>query len=207
MFPAQYVRSGNISNPTCPGNVSWNDPTDDILTAFNEMMFRSAIQAAGSEPILYNLAVPDGGANKTFSSQNSATATQSSTRNIYLTNYKYVVGSAVVMMIAILAVIPTFEGFWHLGRSISMNPIEVAKAFDAPILGGPAALSNADIDLLDSHLGKRRVLYGEILQHQGQPEKKLTMGDSGQRISSPLWGCLRTHTLPSCNSKNGTCAK
>lgn len=180
VFPSQYVKSGDTSDPGCPGNITWNDPTDDILTAFNEMMFRSAIRSAGNVTGGLNLEVPNA-ANKTFTSQSTVNATQSLTHNIFLTNFTYLVGAAAVMTLAILVVIPTFYGFWHLGRSISLDPIEIAKAFDAPILGGAAALSNADIDLLVKTVGKRRIVYGEMLQADGGGEKKLTMGILGSR--------------------------
>jgi hypothetical protein len=79
------------------------------------------------------------------------------------------------MTVCILAVVPGFYGWWHLGRSISLDSIETAKAFDAPILGGAAALSNADIDVLVKVVRKRRIVYGEILQADGEGGRRLAI--------------------------------
>jgi hypothetical protein len=185
IFPSQYLVAGNASNPEfCLGNLTWADPTNDILTAFNEIMFRTAIQAAVNTTSTYNLQSPNGGANKTFSSATTVNGTQILSRNVFLTRFTYLIAAAVVMTVAILAVVPTFYGWWQLGRAVSLNPIETAKAFDAPILGGSAALSNAEVYTLVKNIEKRGIVYGEILQADGKGERKLTIGTLGPRAVS-----------------------
>jgi hypothetical protein len=36
--------------------------------------------------------------------------------------------------LATLAILSTYWGWWHLGRPVSMSPLEIAKAFDAPLM-------------------------------------------------------------------------
>lgn len=110
MFPSQCVMAGDTSSLDCPGNITRADPTNDILTAFNEMMFRSAIRSAANETNTLNLEVPNG-ANKIFSSQTSVAATETSSHNIFLTNFTYLVGALAAMTVGILAVVPTVYGW------------------------------------------------------------------------------------------------
>jgi hypothetical protein len=88
------------------------------------------------------------------------------------------------MTAAILAVVPTFYGWWRLGRDVNLDPIETARAFDAPVLGGATALSNADVHMLVKNIGRRRIVYGETLQADGKGERKLTMRALGPRAVS-----------------------
>jgi hypothetical protein len=45
-------------------------------------------------------------------------------------------------------------------------------------------LSNADVNTLVKNIGKRRIVYGEILEADGKGERKLTMGSLGPRALS-----------------------
>lgn len=181
IFPSQYLVSGDLSDISCLGNLTWADPTNDILTAFNELMFRSALQTAEQTPDTFNLQTPNGAVNRTFPSSTIVNGQQTLPRNIFLTRYVYLAAATAVMTLGILAVLPTFYGWWHLGRSVSLDPIEVAKAFDAPILGGVSSLSNANVDTLMKNIGKRRIVYGEMIEADGKGERKLTMGSLGPR--------------------------
>lgn len=96
LFPSQHFASGDTSDSDCPGNLTWNDPTDDTLTAFNEMMFRSTIRSSGNQTGTLYLVVPNA-TNKTLASQSTVSVTQSSTRNIFLTNFTYLVEAVAVM--------------------------------------------------------------------------------------------------------------
>jgi hypothetical protein len=107
-FPASMLPRA-ILRADCPGNITWADPTSDILEAFNNMKFRSAVRVAENATGTYSLIISDGG-NMTFSSLSTVTATQSSSHNIDSTNFDYLVGAAAVMTVGILAVIPTFCG-------------------------------------------------------------------------------------------------
>jgi hypothetical protein len=98
------------------------------------------------------------------------------------------------MIIGVLVVIPTFHGFWELVRDMSLNPLEIAKAFNADILDGRG--SNASADRLAKDFGSKLVQYGEVVVERYQPvgrnrsvygnprARRLEMADPG-RIKNP----------------------
>ncbi|KAH5324198.1 hypothetical protein HBI12_086820 [Parastagonospora nodorum] len=48
----------------------------------------------------------------------------------------YVALGMVVSYTSILSTMPLYHGYWHLGRSVSLNPLEIARAFGAPMFDG-----------------------------------------------------------------------
>ena len=47
--------------------------------------------------------------------------------NVYHTNLKWFGAAAAVEVLCIALVLPTFVGWWRLGRPVSFSPIEIAK--------------------------------------------------------------------------------
>lgn len=43
-------------------------------------------------------------------------------------------GAALIQLLCIIFILPTYWGWWHFGRKISFSPLEMAKAFDSPLL-------------------------------------------------------------------------
>jgi hypothetical protein len=66
----------------------------------------------------------------------------------------------ILTSIAVFFVTLTFDGYWTLGRNVSMSPLEIAKAFNAPLL--ESADSNADVKSLMRVVGERSVKYGAV---------------------------------------------
>ncbi|EON62506.1 hypothetical protein W97_01729 [Coniosporium apollinis CBS 100218] len=77
---------------------------------------------------------------------------------VYTSNYPYLAAALAVMLLTTTSIIPTFYGWWHLGRPMTLSPIEIAKAFDAKLLKD--AGSNATAEEIVTLLGSRRVQYG-----------------------------------------------
>ncbi|KZF24777.1 hypothetical protein L228DRAFT_281818 [Xylona heveae TC161] len=172
-FASRYIIDPNFYM-NC--QFAWHDPTDDILDALNEIMFRSALATAPlSDPTVY-IDSPSSSSSSSSSSPTSSSASkrssfhthqtpsavQASNHTVYVSHFKYLAGALVVMSLGILSVLPTFNGFWHIGRHVTLSPIETAKAFNAPILRTKPSHSNANMTQLLSLLGKKRVKYGEI---------------------------------------------
>ncbi|KAF4622773.1 hypothetical protein G7Y89_g14253 [Cudoniella acicularis] len=86
---------------------------------------------------------------------------QTSNIIVFKSNYNFLAGALAVMVIGVLIFISTFYGFWELGRDTSLNPLEVAKAFNSAILEGTG--SNASTRHLNKSVGAREVQYGEIV--------------------------------------------
>lgn len=120
--------------------VSFTDPSNDILAAVRELMFRTAIAAA------------------TSSDTQHVTARETTTVPIYKSNYLYLYIALGCAAVGWLAVIPLVISYWHVGRAVSMSPIETAKAFGAPQLR--CSDSNADSVKLLKEVGDRPVQYG-----------------------------------------------
>lgn len=80
----------------------------------------------------------------------------------YKSNYWYMGGAIASTMICILCVLPSYWGFWQLGRKVTLGPFEIAAAFRAPNLNHPSA-ATAPVDKLIEEVGDRRVQYGYIL--------------------------------------------
>jgi hypothetical protein len=112
-----------------PCNCSWGDPTTHILSSLNEIAFRVSLLAAAVE----------------FRNTSQLPAPQIlemlqlSSINVFHSEYHYLLGSSLLSAFFVLLVAPTFWGWWKLGRSVTLNPIEIAKAFDAPFFQGPGS--------------------------------------------------------------------
>ncbi|KAF2027386.1 hypothetical protein EK21DRAFT_72062 [Setomelanomma holmii] len=177
--------TGSLANEMVSGNDSWNlnfaDPMDGMLDTMREIAFRTAVRAAKDYANITN---------STQEVQYSGLATHS----IYDTDFRYMAGAIVVSVLSVIAIGVTFYGWWDLGRTVSLSPLEIAKAFDAPLLAQVG--SNLDLSH-NKHLGAiatARVRYGAKINEQdystqyasGQihQRRRLVMGVAGE-VRSP----------------------
>ena len=91
---------------------------------------------------------------------------------IYRSNYWWGAAAMVVSFLCLLCVLPSYWKFWELGRKVTLGPIEVAGAFQAPILDHPTVSGHGEVDVFVKEIGKRKVRYGEV---QGQ--QRLGVGE------------------------------
>lgn len=131
----------------CKSN--WTDPTSFIISSLNTMAFMLSISAANFEYRNTSAAPPL----RTWPMQETRLV------NIYKVDYPYLFASIAITFCLVALIMPTFLGWWELGRSVTLNPIETAKAFEAPLLSGPG--SNAPLDELIKAVGKHRIKYGD----------------------------------------------
>jgi hypothetical protein len=187
---SQYIDYGSgpgsffIQQDACA--INWADPTFDIINALNELMFRTALVTTNMSTYAmiaanYNRAKNDESgfedtgytnyyedapqfdpSNGTaFPEPQVLVMQQTSNITVFKSNYSYLATALTVMMLGVLVVIPTFHGFWYLGREISLNPLEIAKAFNADILCDQG--SNASASALDKHAKNKEIKYGEVV--------------------------------------------
>lgn len=172
----------NLSH-ALPCKTNWTDPTSQIITTLNTMAFMLSISAATFQ--YRNTSAPP--------AAQAWTMSQTRSINVYQTDYRYMVASIVLTTVLVLLVTPTFTGWWELGRDVSLNPIETAKAFDAPLLSGPG--SNAPLKELTRAVGLRRVKWGGVqiveAEHDGSLKSKnmLIFGDSAD-VTPPTRGTV-----------------
>ncbi|KAK1750490.1 hypothetical protein QBC47DRAFT_393573 [Echria macrotheca] len=145
----QYAASDGTGSATdqlygnfdCP--IYWTDPTDDLLDATRQLMFRTALTMANSSTTVQ-----------------LTNAVDSWSEPVYESVYIFLAVSLLLIVLAFLAVIPMSWGWWQLGRDVSLSPIETAKAFDAPILSD--AGSNVPAKGLLKDYGQRQATYGMV---------------------------------------------
>ncbi|RFU27228.1 hypothetical protein B7463_g9107, partial [Scytalidium lignicola] len=152
-FPPLDLSNANssymlVSPHACISN--WTDPTMYILSQLNEIAFRVSLYAS-------SFPYRDTGAP---SDPQVVTMQQVRTINVFRSDYRFLIASTVITMVSVVLITPMFLGWWELGRRVTLNPIEIAKAFDAPSLNGPG--SNAPLSQLGKSMGGRGLKYGEV---------------------------------------------
>ena len=158
----QFVQPNSIIIDSGDCSLAFIDPTTNLLENARELMFRTAIAAANSSNV------------------QSVPAQQKATIAVYESHYLYLGLASLFTALAIILVVPTFIGYWHLGRKVSMSPIETAKAFNAPLLRNHD--SNADADQLVKNLGQISVRYGAIVFPSGNGELLETKQGASQSV-------------------------
>jgi len=76
-----------------------------------------------------------------------------------------------------IAILPLYAGYWFLGRTVSLSPLEIARAFDAPVCEGLDG--NASAGDVDIGRGGRVVRYGVL---EGVGGKRLRVGEGVREV-------------------------
>lgn len=139
---SRYVNTSTVSAYNSNCSLAFNDPMQELLAAARELMFRTAIAAANGTNI------------QTVSAQQITRAA------VYESHYAYMVGALAITLLAMLLVLPSFHGYWQLGRQVSMSPLEIGKAFGAESLN--PINSNARADQIVKRLGDNEIRYGLV---------------------------------------------
>lgn len=93
-----------------------------MLRNLNELMFRTGIAASSlSSSALESSLDPDQVTNATVLGHNYGQ------QSVFTTNFYYYLGAALLESLCIFLILPTYWGYWRLGRSVSFSPLEIAK--------------------------------------------------------------------------------
>ncbi|KAK5164140.1 uncharacterized protein LTR77_010231 [Saxophila tyrrhenica] len=109
--------------------------------------------------------------NLTFVNQSvsqKVSASMSYSVPVYHSDFGWLGGAFAVIGLAFYAVLPNLFGWWRLAQSVSMSPLEIAKAFDAPLLRNVDSNGTAS-DIVRS-VGKQEVQYGASSELNGPPD-------------------------------------
>lgn len=98
-----------------------------------------------------------------------------STQVVYSVSTAYLISAIVVSLLGVVATAPLYLGWWALGRDVSFNPLEVAKAFHAEILRD--ANWNMGKEGLVKVVGEREVSYRTV--DEGLKEEIEDIADGG----------------------------
>lgn len=185
----------DVRNPIL-ASVGWDDPTDLIMAAFDEIMLRTAVAAAQvdilqsvswiyANSILNSVPAParngsDADKYLLMPAAQTVNMSQKRTIQVYVSNYAFLAVGVAVMLLALIGVMPLFYGFWDLGRDVTLSPIETAKAFGAPVLDTEGVPSNATATAIaKSETGRLLVQYGEVRGSEAGDGARLRFGDTG----------------------------
>lgn len=148
---AESARHANFSNG--PLDLNFIDPTPSILSSFDELMFRSGIATAN----WHNLTnLTDAG----LSPNQTIYAHQSNTRNVFNSDLRWWAGAVAFDVITILIILPMFNHFWTHDRHRTFSPLEVALAFDSPLLKNVHSTAGACGTIRE--LGDVEVRFGAV---------------------------------------------
>ncbi|KAF2811647.1 uncharacterized protein BDZ99DRAFT_461660 [Mytilinidion resinicola] len=155
----------------------YSDPTDQIVSSLSRLIFRSAVAAGRDAPSLYG------------NYEQDVAVQQTTSEVVYVSHYVFYYIAAAIMVVAMLGTITTLHGWWRLGRAVSMSPLETAKAFSEELLHGDGT-SNAEVGDLLRVVGRRRVMYGEIVitDSQGVRERKVLRFGHPDDVRAPVRG-------------------
>ncbi|KAF7592218.1 hypothetical protein BBP40_000489 [Aspergillus hancockii] len=166
MIAQDHLVSTNYTN-ICED--TWRDPTPKIVAELQKLMFRAAL----SVPYDASQPLPVGAAtNRKVQQIQTVDVVKLKNTSVFEVDYGYMAAGAAVMGVCLVVVAATFYKWWKIGRPITMSPIEIAKAFKAPVLEGDGM--NSDLNELLPLLGDRRVRYGEV-RYRG--DKKMVFPD------------------------------
>ncbi|KIY01333.1 uncharacterized protein Z520_02885 [Fonsecaea multimorphosa CBS 102226] len=132
------------------------DPMTDIMVGLNTLTFLTAQDLYNRPTFLDN---PD--ADWDAYSNSSRVFVPASERRpevYYQTKYGWMFGALASTLVCVLLVLPSYWGFWELGRKVTLNPIEVANAFQAPAFA-PAHPRSGLADDIVKVAGERVVRY------------------------------------------------
>lgn len=104
---------------------TYTDPHEEVLASINKLMVYIGAEAAktkGTDSDYLKTHMDPG-----WPINTTATADVVGEHNIYRTDYRFFAAAVILEIACILLVVPTYWGWWRLGRPCSFSPLEVAK--------------------------------------------------------------------------------
>ena len=89
-------------------------------------------------------------------------------KDIYYTcDFKFMGAALGLTFLVVLCILPSYWGFWQLGRDVTLGPLEIAYAFQGPAFQSVHGV-NGQADVVVKTVGATRVQYGEIEDGDGK---------------------------------------
>lgn len=157
---SNYLTSDISTYSNC--TMTWDDPTTDIINTVRQLMFRSAIAYSD-----YNRSavVPQ-----------QLKIRQTKVGSAYHSHYSFLGITIACMALQGLVISYMLCGWHRLGRDVSLDAFEIARAMRAPLLQDESSNSSIDEALL--HLQRTRFRYGELVSENAE---SLVSDDHSQR--------------------------
>ncbi|KAF2822517.1 hypothetical protein CC86DRAFT_79694 [Ophiobolus disseminans] len=153
-----------------------DDPAFELLRKVNTLGFVAGLYLKGAASIDRKDREKSNLAHQTFETAVTGIVEQ------YQTSFAYVGGALAATLITVLLVLPVYWGFWQLGRKVTLGPLEISHAFNAPIIR-PAKIMNhhGDFEEVLNDVGKRRVQYGQLV---GRPAGEMGIAEP-HKVATP----------------------
>jgi hypothetical protein len=162
------------SNTTTGCGYQYFDPLDHVIRRINMLMFRLSIDPySDHRDTSFD---PNTGPVYT-----SFTAKEYSVSQHYKTNRSFMYGALASILVCVLCVLPSYWGYWQLGRDVTLGPFEIANAFRAPVLDHPS-VANAGVKVLIREVGGREVKYGEMVQNDASGRLAIAEPEAVRRV-------------------------
>lgn len=165
MLPFNFAR-----NSTTGCDFAYRDPLDYTILQVNSLMFVLAVDPWG---VNYN--------NNNLTLTEKFRATQYGSSIHYVTERRYMWAALATMLVCVLCVLPSYWGYWQLGRDVTLGPFEIANAFRAPVLDHPA-VANAGVKDLIREVGQREVKYGAMVHNDASGRLAIAEPESVRRV-------------------------
>ncbi|KAL1611776.1 hypothetical protein SLS59_000495 [Nothophoma quercina] len=134
-----------------------DDPAIELLRKVNTLSFVAALYLKGQPAVNVTDRSAQGMANQTVLTSVTGIVEE------YDTDFNYVAGALVASFVTMLLVFPVYWGFWKLGRKVTLGPLEIANAFNAPVIRPEnVKAQHGDFEEVLQEVGKRRVQYGQL---------------------------------------------
>lgn len=172
-------------DPVC--GFTWQDPMQDMINKLQSLAFRITVDMANSDGSALAPAYTGAGLDalrESDSWRQPVAVTGHRIQTVYKTNNALVAIGVLFSMAGVIAILPLYAGFWELGRKFSMDPLEIARAFGAPLLEGVDGNATSGVVALER--GGMSVRYGAI--ERCREEKKLRIDEAKTAIRTPWKG-------------------
>ncbi|KAI4624563.1 hypothetical protein J4E83_004238 [Alternaria metachromatica] len=143
-------------------NMSLPDPTPNVLKSLREIAFRMALYIPHSRGMLFKTDIERSSLQQWPKSereegifQQTIEVEQTATEIVFKSQYQFLAIAIGITLVATACVFTVLAGWWHLGREVSLSPIEIAKAFNAPLLA--ESHPNAEVRRLLKECGEQRL--------------------------------------------------
>ncbi len=107
---------------------------------------------------------------------------------IYTVNVLFIGLAVAASLLGVLALFPLYYGWWDLGRKVSLNPLETAKAFEAPLL--KEVHSNAPRSKIVETVGMQHVRYGVMQEKNDEPRRLHIEENHDGQVKTPEPGSV-----------------
>ncbi|KAF2127030.1 hypothetical protein P153DRAFT_388351 [Dothidotthia symphoricarpi CBS 119687] len=159
-----------------------DDPAVEILRKINTLSFVAGLYLKGATKLKKTERAAAG-----MTSQQIKTTVTGIVEE-YLTAKRYVAAALVATLLTVLCVLPVYWRFWELGRKVTLGPLEIANAFNAPIIApDKRQRHHGDFEEIIQEVGQRRVQYGQIV---GAPPGHMGIAEP-HKVAKPV--SMRPH--------------